>query len=95
MEPHYEFLEHTADILVKGYGPVAGRGVRPGGPKPLFAVITDSAPVTPDRQDTLHTDSIDLEGLLIEFLSDLIVVPRNQQHRLWRIFALLSTVRFP
>jgi len=68
----FEFLEHTADTIVKGYGDTfeeALAAVAEG----LFAVITDIDKIGPQQEITIEADSIDREGLVVSFLSELIV----------------------
>ncbi len=68
----YEFLDHTADIIVKGTGDTleeAFAAVAEG----MFAVITGGAAVVAAETVELEVASIDLPGLLVAFLSELIV----------------------
>lgn len=68
----YEFLDHTADVLVKAYGGSLEEAFGSAA-EAMFAVITDSAPIKPLQEVHLEVESIDLEGLLVAFLSQLIV----------------------
>lgn len=68
----FEFLEHTADIIVKGYGDTLAEAYA-GAADGLFAVITDITRIEPREQIEIAVESIDREGLLVRFLSELIV----------------------
>jgi SHS2 domain-containing protein len=84
----FEFLEHTADTIVKGYGDTleeAFAAVAEG----LFAVITDIDTVEPKQEITVRIESIDREGLVVAFLSELIL-----RHEVNRIVARDFSVRF-
>ena len=69
----YEFLDHTADVLVKAFGNSLEEAFGAAADA-MFAVITDSAPIRPLQPVELEIESIDREGLLVAFLSQLIVV---------------------
>ncbi len=72
MKP-YEFIEHTADIVIRAYGnsleeafAVAARA--------MFDVITAEAKIGHEQDVEFEIDALDLEGLLVGFLSRLIVI---------------------
>ncbi len=69
---YYEFIDHTADIMVKAYGDTVEEafGAAAGA---MFDIITGGAAI--ERNDRVHfeVESLDLEGLLVGFLSQLIV----------------------
>jgi SHS2 domain-containing protein len=69
----YEFLEHTADILVKAYGDTVEQAFGSAA-EAMFAVITDNAPILSRQPISFEVDSVDREGLLVAFLSQLIVI---------------------
>ena len=69
----YEFAEHTADIIVRGYGDTLENAFAAAG-EGMFALITDRAPIAAKTTITVSAESIDLEALLITFLSNLILV---------------------
>jgi SHS2 domain-containing protein len=69
----YEFLEHTADVLVKAYGETVEQAFASAA-EAMFAVITDSAPILDQQRIEFEVESIDLEGLLVAFLSQLVVI---------------------
>ncbi len=84
----FEFLEHTADIIVKGYGDSLAEAFA-GAADGLFAVITDIARIEPRQPIEIAVESIDREGLLVRFLSELIV-----RHEVDRIVAKDFVVTF-
>lgn len=70
---HYEFIEHTADIAVKAYG----RSVEDAfatAAVALFDIITDGGRINAGRQLEFEVESVDTEGLLVGFLSHLLVL---------------------
>jgi len=68
----FEFAEHTADIIVRGYGSTLEEAFAATA-EGMFALMTDRSPVALDRQILLVVESIDREALLITFLSKLIL----------------------
>lgn len=84
----FEFHEHTADIIVKGCGDTLEEAFA-GAADGLFAVITDIALIEPRRRIEIAVESSDREGLLVAFLSELIV-----RHEVDRIVARDFTVTF-
>lgn len=69
----YELIEHTADIGVKATGRDLEEAFAVAA-EAMFEIITDKAPIEPSEEVTLQAESIDTEGLLVDFLSRLIVV---------------------
>ena len=76
---HYEFVEHTADIAIKAYGSCIEEAfaVAAGA---MFDIMTDGAVVEPLEKVEFETESVDIEGLLVGFLSDLIVLHEVQDY---------------
>lgn len=76
---HYEFVEHTADIAIKAYGSSIEEAfaVAAGA---MFDIMTDGAAVEPLETVEFETESVDMEGLLVGFLSDLIVLYEVQDY---------------
>ncbi len=68
----HELIEHTADIAIKAYGDDLPGAFAAAG-EALFAVITGEASITPVTKVTVEVESIDIEGLLVGFLSELLV----------------------
>ncbi|MCB2230106.1 archease [bacterium] len=68
----FEFLEHTADIIVKAYGATLDEAFAAAA-EGMFAVITGEAEIVASRREVIEVESIDREGLLVAFLSELIV----------------------
>lgn len=73
----YEFIEHTADIAVKATGETLEQAFEAAA-EGMFAIITDSARIIPERTIVREIDSIDLEGLLVTFLSELILISETE-----------------
>ena len=69
----YEFLEHTADLVVRAYGDDLSKAFASAA-EALFDIITDGADITPDNKIEFEVESIDREGLLVGFLSHLILL---------------------
>jgi SHS2 domain-containing protein len=69
----YEFGEHTADIIVRGFGATLEEAFAATA-EGMFGVMTDRSPIDQRETVTLSVESIDLEALLITFLSKLILV---------------------
>ena len=74
---HYEFIDHTADVIVRATGDSLEDAFATVA-EAMFAVITDSAPIGAIETFELEIDSIDLEGLLVQFLSELIVIHETE-----------------
>lgn len=68
----FEFLEHTADIIVKAYGATLDEAFAAAA-EGMFAVITGEAEIVASRREVIEIESIDQEGVLVAFLSELIV----------------------
>ncbi len=68
----FEFAEHTADIIVRGYGSTLEEAFAATA-EGMFAVMTDRSPVSLEKEIVLGVESIDREALLITFLSKLIL----------------------
>lgn len=69
----YEFLDHTADIILRASGQTLDEAFEAAA-EGLFDVITDSAALAGDTIVQKSLASIDREGLLVAFLSELIVM---------------------
>ncbi|UCE23333.1 MAG: archease [Candidatus Zixiibacteriota bacterium] len=76
---HYEFVEHTADIAVKAYGESLEEAfaVAAGA---MFDIMTDGSAISPVETVEFEVESVDIEGLLVGFLSDLIVLHEVQDY---------------
>ena len=68
---HFEFLEHTADIIVKGTGDTPEEAFEAAA-EGMFSVISDINKVEAKDKKEFKVESIDREGLLVAFLSRLI-----------------------
>jgi SHS2 domain-containing protein len=69
----YEYIEHTADIVARAYGDSLDEAFAAAA-EAMFGVIAGQATVRATRPVTLRVESIDLAGLLVAFLSELIVI---------------------
>ena len=74
---NYEFKEHTADIIARAHGHTLEQAFA-GAARAMFDVITGGAIIRPLQEYELTAESIDLEGLLVTFLSDLIVLHETE-----------------
>ncbi len=70
---HYEFVEHTADIAIRAYGDTLEDAFAEAA-QGMFDIITDSAKVERQRKIEFTVEAIDRESLLVNFLSQLIVI---------------------
>lgn len=68
----HEMFEHTADIGFEAYGADLPEAFAAAG-EALFSVITGDATIIPETDTTIEVESVDLEGLLVGFLSELLV----------------------
>lgn len=73
----YEFIEHTADIAIKAYGDTLEEAYA-GAAEAMFDIITGGSTIEPQRHIYFSVESIDLEGLLVNFLSRLIVLHETE-----------------
>jgi SHS2 domain-containing protein len=69
----YEFIEHTADIIVKAYGDSLEEAFAAAATA-LFDILTGEAPREKREKVTFEVTSVDREGLLVGFLSRLIAL---------------------
>jgi SHS2 domain-containing protein len=74
----FDFKEHTADILAVGYGDTLEEAYAATA-EAMFDVITDSADIHGERPVRFEVDSIDREGLLVGFLSHLILLHETER----------------
>ena len=70
---HYEFVEHTADIAIKAYGKTVEEAYAVAGDA-MFDIMTDGSKIRPDKEIAVEVESVDREGLLVGFLSKLILL---------------------
>jgi SHS2 domain-containing protein len=70
---HYEFIEHTADVAIRAYGDSLEEAFATAA-QAMFDIITDSAPVEPLQEIEIDITAMDRESLVVNFLSQLIVV---------------------
>jgi SHS2 domain-containing protein len=70
---HYEFVDHTADIAIKAFGESLEEAFAVAA-EAMFDIITDRSPVDGNEEIQVEVEAADMEGLLVGFLSRLIVV---------------------
>jgi SHS2 domain-containing protein len=73
----YEFKDHTADIIARAYGATLDEAFGSAA-MAMFDVITGGADIGNEQRLELEVESIDPEGLLVGFLSDLIVLHETE-----------------
>lgn len=69
----YEFIDHTADIIARAHGTTIDEAFAEAA-RAMFDVITGGAEIKTERKVEFEVESVDREGLLVGFLSDLIVI---------------------
>ncbi len=73
MTRRYEFKEHTADIIARAYGETLEDAFASAAGA-MFDLLTDGSVISGNEAVEFEVESIDLEGLLVGFLSELIVL---------------------
>jgi len=73
MSSRYEFIDHTADVAVRAYGDSLPEAFASAA-RAMFDIITGNAKIKNEREITIRAEADDLEGLLVGFLSQLILV---------------------
>lgn len=68
----FEFLEHTADILIAAHGQNMEEAFE-NAALAMFEVMTDSAKVNPTQEDSLEVEAEDEYALLYNWLEALLV----------------------
>ena len=69
----YEFIDHTADTAVRAYGDTIEQAFASAAAG-MFDIITGGAAIDGTETVSFSVASIDIEGLLVSFLSQLIVI---------------------
>lgn len=72
MSFRYEFVEHTADVAIRAYGDSLAEAFG-GAARAMFDIITGSGEIKNKRQIEVSAEADDIEGLLVGFLSRLIL----------------------
>jgi SHS2 domain-containing protein len=73
MKKNYDFIEHTADIAVRAYGRDLQEAFASAA-EAMFDIITGHASIRKKEEITFEIESIDQEGLLVNFLSYLVTL---------------------
>ncbi len=69
----YELIEHTADIAIRAYGETLEEAFAEAA-NAMFDLITGGGDIEAREEKAFDIDAIDEEGLLVNFLSHLIVI---------------------
>ncbi|MFQ6009137.1 MAG: archease [Candidatus Zixiibacteriota bacterium] len=69
----YEFIEHTADIIIRAYGDNLEEAFASAATA-LFDLLTGGTQRECKQKVELEVEAVDIEGLLVNFLSELIVM---------------------
>ena len=67
----YEFIDHTADVLIKAFGNDVSECFE-NAAKAMFDIITDNSKIKNIGQYNIELKSPDLEQLLVDWLSELL-----------------------
>ena len=70
-EKGFEFLDHTADVLIKAWGRSIEEAFEEAA-KAMFEVITDTSRVEPKTRVEISVCGYDLENLLYKWLEELL-----------------------
>lgn len=68
----FEYLEHTADVLIRAHGDSSAEAYAAAA-EAMFDIISGHAILSPQGQIQVEIEGLDLESLLVRFLSELIV----------------------
>jgi SHS2 domain-containing protein len=68
----FEFLEHTADILIAAHGQTLGEAFE-NSALAMFEVMTDTTKINPAQEDTVEVEAEDEYALLYSWLEALLV----------------------
>ena len=71
MKGPYEFIDHTADILIKAFGNDISECFE-NASKAMFDIITDNSKIKNIGQYNIRLKAPDLEQLLVDWLSELL-----------------------
>ena len=69
----YELIEHTADVGVKAYGRTVAEAFEHAA-EGMFDIITDESMITPVGEYKIELDAPDREQLLVDWLSELLLL---------------------
>lgn len=70
-EPGFEYLDHTADVIIHAWGTSLREAFVNAG-KGLFGYMTDTSKVEPRESRTIEATGSDLENLLFHFMDELL-----------------------
>ena len=74
----FEFVEHTADVMVRAYGATLEDAFAAAA-EAMLTVITSGASIALTDSVEIEKEAIDRAGLLVGFLSELVVVHETNQ----------------
>jgi SHS2 domain-containing protein len=84
----YDFLPHTADIMIKSWGKSLEEAFVEAG-KALFEIITDISKINPSIEINIKVCGYDLENLLYKWLEELLYY-HDAQNLVFNIFQIMS-----
>jgi SHS2 domain-containing protein len=73
----YELIDHTADVGVKAYGRTVAEAFEHAA-EGMFDIITDESTITPVGEYRIELDAPDREQLLVDWLSELLLLNGTQ-----------------
>jgi SHS2 domain-containing protein len=69
----YKLIDHTADVGIKAYGKSLSEAFQ-NAAKAMFDIITDKSEIENIGQYNIKLEAIDLEQLLVDWLSELLYI---------------------
>ena len=69
----YELVDHTADVAIKAHGDSLADAFAAAADA-LFEILTDQPDIRMERDLTIEVTAVDREGLLVNLLSELLLV---------------------
>jgi len=69
----YQFIEHTADVIVEAWGATIEEAFEEAA-RGMYEVMTDTAMVEKTEKICFEVEGIDLENLLYKWLEELLIV---------------------
>ncbi len=75
--PAYEFLDHTADVLIEARGRTLEEALEQAG-LAVYEVMTDTSKVNPTERRELTVEGIDLYNLVYRWIESLLVLTDSE-----------------
>lgn len=89
----YEYLEHQADLGIRGIGASVAEAFSEGA-RGMLAAMADLDGVRPEREWTLHCTAPDLASLFVEWLNELLY-QREIHSTLWASAQVIELEQTP